>query len=874
MITLLCVVTLNIYTSNKNFVEEFSKNSLEGKINNFVEEIEEEKSFVQNDILFLAKHKDILSLTKSPSSKISVINLFKRILLKRNYYKVLRIFTLDGKELIKVKKNNDDSFKVYPNAELQLKFHRNYLKRGINSKDDLFFGNPTLDMENKKITIPYEIHWRISKKIKNKSSKNFLLMINVDFLKLISPLWKRKLNKDLGIKLGNSQGDILIDQDTKIPFNGQSFLKVPGGELKALLENEENKNFISNINYDLNSVVGLKRFRLGNDRENFLILRINDELSKYNRKSNRAIMLLSLLIMGIVVVFLIKSFYENLSIPLRDCFIRINEISEYLKISAISEGVKTDFKESKDLKDLKHSIEEIMKAYITTRTDFLNQKNAIDEFALISETDYEGNLTYVNERFIKLTGYSKEELIGKNHRIVSSHEHRPLFWANFWKVVKNGEMWTGTIKNKKKDGSFYWVDTLIKPYLDNEGKIFKFASIRFDVTSKIHSLEKAKKAEQQKTNFLSIMSHEIRTPLNGLLGSIQLLEKSKFDESDVELLDTIEKSGTWLFNVVNDVLDITQIEEGVLTLENGIFNLREIIGSLESVFQPFFKDKKNSLKMDVAEDVPNNFIGDKVKLVHILKNFIIDSYKNSTDEEVHLLVQGKNTKDGKFKIEFEINDKRKGFSRDENSNIFNAFDKDLSAISKGGGESGIGTGLGLHICKKYIELMNGRIWVESKTNEGITFIIEITLEISEEEIKKAHTFEVGEIDPLTFLVVEDEPINTILLKKVLLKLGHNVVLAVNGLEGVEYASEQKFDVILMDVQMPIMDGLEATRTIREKYDPNFEIYIVGVSANVVKENIENAYKAGMDDFISKPYKVTKIHKVISDYLERKIKKAS
>ena len=357
-----------------------------------------------------------------------------------------------------------------------------------------------------------------------------------------------------------------------------------------------------------------------------------------------------------------------------------------------------------------------------------SQKEALDSSAIVAETDSRGKITYVNKKFIDISGYSESELIGQDHRILNSGYHEKSFFINLWKTISSGKIWTGEIKNKSKKGAYYWVDTTIYPVKTSTGKISKFIAIRFETTDKKRALEQiesdAKKFEEVsriKTNFLSNMSHELRTPMNSIIGMIDLL-KEEDDIKDNPYIDALSSASDSLLSVVNDILDMQKIESGKIEIERDLFDLDSLVSETIHIMIPLAS--KNKVKLDLSFDykIQPLRIGSYNHIKQILVNLIANGIKFSKGKSVTLDV--KSDLSNSDVIQFTIKDTGIGMSSEKLSTIFNRFEQGSAGITKKFG----GTGLGLSISKELLLLMGSDLSVSSQEGRGSEFSFSLRLD--------------------------------------------------------------------------------------------------------------------------------------------------
>jgi signal transduction histidine kinase/ligand-binding sensor domain-containing protein/CheY-like chemotaxis protein len=385
----------------------------------------------------------------------------------------------------------------------------------------------------------------------------------------------------------------------------------------------------------------------------------------------------------------------------------------------------------------------------------------------------------------------------------------------------------------------------------------------------------ADKANQAKSIFLASMSHEIRTPMNGVVGMASLLTETSLTEEQKEYTDAIIKSGENLLSVINDILDFSKIESGKMDIEQEDFNLSSTIAEVIDMFSQNSGRQKIDLLYNIQPDLPQQVIGDSLRLKQVLINLVNNAIKFTEKGEVFLQVNLKEQlEDNKLLVQFTVKDTGIGIPADKLNDLFKPFSQvDSSTTRKYGG-----TGLGLVISERIVSLMGGRIWVESKVNGGSAFHFTARMGRSLQHKEKIPTGDkpqqvlnerFSEMYPLHILVAEDNLINQKLIERVLQKLGYSIGMADNGKQAVEQLLLQHYDVVLMDIQMPVMDGMEATRLIRETLP--YQPYIVALTANAMPEEREIYLKGGMDEYISKPMSLQKlkdIFKIAHDNLSK------
>jgi len=502
------------------------------------------------------------------------------------------------------------------------------------------------------------------------------------------------------------------------------------------------------------------------------------------------------------------------------------------------------------------------KSLIQSNLNLIDFKKIVDKFLIVSKTDINGKITYVNDKFTKISGYSKEELLGNPHNIVRHPDMPSYVFRNMWKTILSGKIWQGVIKNRKKNGEAYFVKTMIAPLFNSKKKIKEFIALRMDITELITAKEKAHQAKKAKEIFLANMSHEIRTPLTGIIGFIDILKRRKLSDDIKEIIDIIDNSAETLANIVNDILDISKIESEGITIYKTKFNPYVSFKNTIELFRARAEQKNINYRYYL--DIGNCIVSDEHRLKQVLSNLIGNAIK-FTPENGEVFVEIVSEKVGdKLKLNVSVKDSGIGMPKDKQDNLFKPFSQIEGTEAKFGG-----TGLGLYISSQIVKKLGGKLEVESEENKGSKFYFSIEVEECE-EIKNNKYVEIkveGKV-----LIAEDNPVNQELLKAILNTKGDIVCeIANNGLEAIEKYKENKYDLIFMDIFMPIMQGEEATKKILE-YEKNNNLAhtpIIALTANALEGDKEKFLSQGFDDYISKPIKIQELDRVLAKYLKVK-----
>ena len=499
--------------------------------------------------------------------------------------------------------------------------------------------------------------------------------------------------------------------------------------------------------------------------------------------------------------------------------------------------------------------------------ELLNQyKNAVDELLIVSKTDPQGIITYVNDNFCNISGYSKEELIGKPHNIIRHPDMPKEIFKDMWQTIKKGENWRGIIKNRKKDGSEYWVDTGIMPIKDYEGKIIEYIALRTDITEVVKAKERAQSAKKMKSMFLANMSHEIRTPLNAILGFTQLLEKNKnLDEETQKYLRIINSSANTLLKIINDILDLSKMESKNITFDNKEFNPNKVFFDIAYLFLAKAKEKNIDYKIEI-DNLPECIKSDEDRLKQVLANLIGNAIKFTHENgKITLSIKVIQEDETKVKLKFSVKDSGIGISKEKQKEIFKAFSQADDSITRKFG----GTGLGLTISSKIVKKLGGVIEINSIEGEQSEFYFSLEFEKCKTETEQTKKGEENIIYDLKVLVAEDDEFNQELIKAILSKWDINFDIVSNGEEAVNYVKNNNYDLILLDINMPKMSGIDALKEIKKSTNTP----VIAMTANAFRDDVKNYFDIGFDDYIAKPIKLEELQKIFSKY-SKKLKNSS
>ncbi|PRY12036.1 PAS domain S-box-containing protein [Pontibacter ummariensis] len=493
--------------------------------------------------------------------------------------------------------------------------------------------------------------------------------------------------------------------------------------------------------------------------------------------------------------------------------------------------------------------------------------------AFICTHDIHGIILGVNPYMVNSMGYTAEEMIGRSLKdfFPESHqENMDVYLRQFQgNNVVDGVL---TILNKEKEKRYLYYQN----YKVEEPQMAPYIiGIAQDITDRMlaeQQLKKAKEAAEEsarvKENFLANMSHEIRTPMNGILGMAGLLRKTPLDEVQKNYLGIIHQSADNLLVVINDILDIAKIEAGKLELEEIPFNLTDAVKAAYQTLIYKAEEKEIAYLLRPLELKQPMVLGDPYRLNQVLLNLLNNAIKFTDEGSVSLQALVLEETEKELTLEFSVEDTGVGVPESKHDYIFETFTQAYSSTSRKYG----GTGLGLNICKNLIEMQQGRIWVESTEGKGSCFKFMLRYKKTEEPApaQQEDLSTYGQLGPIHVLLAEDNEINIFLAQSILTGWGVKVDIARNGREAVEFAEQNLYDIILMDIQMPELSGIDATQAIRRSPDPNkASVPIIALTANALKGDAEKYLNAGMNDYISKPFEEEKLFARISANLPRR-----
>jgi PAS domain S-box-containing protein len=498
-----------------------------------------------------------------------------------------------------------------------------------------------------------------------------------------------------------------------------------------------------------------------------------------------------------------------------------------------------------------------------TLTDSLRelefQKYALDAHSIVSIADRGGKILATNPKFSEVSQYRPDELLGQDHRVLNSGHHSHEFFKSMWATIGHGQVWHGEVKNRRKDGSFYWVDSTIVPFLDDKGKVMRYVSIRTDITERkkadqamLEAKETAEAALRIKSDFLANMSHEIRTPMNGIIGMTNLTLETDLNAEQREYVGLVKSSADSLLQIINDILDFSKIESGKMTMELIEFSLEVMLRDTMKTLALRAHQKKLELLLHVAPDVPDRIKGDPGRIRQVIVNLVGNAIKFTSKGEVEVSVtRQEGAPDGHTRLHFSVRDTGIGIPQDKQKSIFESFSQaDTSTTRKYGG-----TGLGLSISAQLIALMGSHIELTSQVDQGSTFHFSLDMPTTSGKALAWYQ-KTGSIENMAVLVVDDNDTNRRLLTQMLTNWHMRPLAVANGeLALAELARAAQADtpyaLAVLDVQMPGMDGFELVQRMRGQAQTT-TMTVMMLSSQGQRGDARRCRDLGVASYLSKP----------------------
>lgn len=509
---------------------------------------------------------------------------------------------------------------------------------------------------------------------------------------------------------------------------------------------------------------------------------------------------------------------------------------------------------------------------ISLRKDVLielgEQKYALDQHALVSATDTLGIITYANSQFCEISGYTITELIGANHRILNSGVHDSAFFDDLYRTISGGHVWHGEICNRSKNGELYWVGTTITPFRGSDGKPKSYIAIRTDITAqKVYGQELsqakdvAESAVKAKGEFLASMSHEIRTPMNGVIGMLNLLSRAELQDDHQHKVGVAKSSAQSLLTLINDILDFSKVDAGKLDLEELDFDLHSVMAEFVHSMALRAEEKNIELILDDHRAEENWVNGDPGRLRQILNNIVGNAIKFTDGGEILVTCETELLGQDVHLI-ISVKDSGIGIPRDKLGILFDSFTQvDASTTREYGG-----SGLGLAIVKKICNLMNGDVQVKSQLGNGSTFTFDILLSLPI-SLQQEEQSEIVDMRNLNVLIVDDNIASCNVLAAQLMSWGAQVEKSTDPFQAIvicqdRCASKAVFDLALIDMKMPGLNGVELAEAFRLL--PEFEkMKLVMMRPFSSRTSTDEILKMGFAASLPKPVVAKELHDMLA-----------
>jgi PAS domain S-box-containing protein len=494
-----------------------------------------------------------------------------------------------------------------------------------------------------------------------------------------------------------------------------------------------------------------------------------------------------------------------------------------------------------------------IKAELTTLSIALEQCQSS-----VMITDLDAHIEYVNQAFVNITGYRREELIGQKPSLLKSNKTPRSTYDEMWTALHNGKAWHGELINLSKQGEELIQLTWISPICQTDGTISHYLGVQEDITERkkqdallLAAKERAENLAKTKSQFLANMSHEIRTPMSAIIGFSDLALLEAMPATTHNYLQDISTASKHLLTILNDILDLSKLEAGQMSLQLAHFNLADLQSTLYGLLINTAQEKGLSFIIDIDAQLPQAFIGDNLRLRQVLINLLGNAIKFTQQGSVTLKISLQQLNASEARLLFSVIDTGMGISAEQQNKLFQPF----SQVDDGFSRNFEGTGLGLTISQDLVQLMGGSIKLDSNVDLGSCFSFEIVLALAlfaiEAQVTPISSLHPEPLSGVSILVAEDDAFNQKIITQVLENFGARVVLANNGLEALAALEQDRFDVVLMDLHMPRMNGYEATLAIR-KQNCYAQLPVITLSASVTDEEKQRCLTTGMNAFVGKP----------------------
>ncbi|APW42534.1 PAS domain-containing hybrid sensor histidine kinase/response regulator [Rhodoferax saidenbachensis] len=514
-----------------------------------------------------------------------------------------------------------------------------------------------------------------------------------------------------------------------------------------------------------------------------------------------------------------------------------------------------------------------------TLAELERQKHVIDQHAIVVTISLASKITYGNQKFEQVSGYSPAEFLGNDFTKMRSGVHDDRFFQDIRTAVEDGAIWQGAVCLRAKDGRLFWLDSTLMTFRNADGTAREYIAVSTDVTQRRQAQEAAQAANRAKSQFLANMSHEIRTPMNGVVGTVDILRATALDAGQQRLVSTIHDSSVALLQILNDVLDFSKIESGKLEVESAATDLRELVEGVARLMDSIALAKGIALQIDWGTDVPRWIYTDPMRLRQVLYNLVGNALKFTPGDtgragQVTLRVAVLAVDDSAQGLEFRVVDNGIGMRPQDVESVFEAFTQaDVSTARTFGG-----TGLGLSITQGLLRMMGGSIAMHSTLGQGSEVVVVLPLRLAPTPVvapdctdsldvrnARAGGAVVG-LDERRVLLAEDNATNREVIQAQLRLLGFDCDCAPDGVSALQLWRTGNYALLLTDCQMPGMDGFVLADSIRAAEDPKVHMPIIAVTANTQPADLQRCMDYGMDDTLAKPLRLQALGAMMAKWL--------
>ncbi|MAA61517.1 MAG: hybrid sensor histidine kinase/response regulator [Idiomarina sp.] len=472
-------------------------------------------------------------------------------------------------------------------------------------------------------------------------------------------------------------------------------------------------------------------------------------------------------------------------------------------------------------------------------------------------------VTIFNQRWASMFGWDVCEL-ETNVESWSSRLH-PEDYDDVWQAIKNHldgvtPFYESLHRIRHRDG--HWVYVLDRGKIierDNQGRAIRYTGTVTDVTEQKKAELNALKAAHAKNVFLANMSHEIRTPLHGILGIASVLESTDLNPYQQQLLGTIKNSGDYLLTTLNDVLDLTQAEEGQLKVKRGVHSPAKVLGHVIQLFEQPVKDKGLEFIIDIDADIPERTLMDRARIAQVISNLVSNALKFTERGSIAIKASWEVDSEKQSEGDLIVKVQDTGVGIYDTQRIWQLFEQEQDGLNRPEG----GSGLGLAIVRNLVQLLSGTIQVDSEPEQGSCFTLCIPMSVQSESVHQPEPNDVPKLSKKQVLVVDDNKINQLIIKEMLLSLNQYVDLVSDAHNALKMMQARDYDVLFMDLHMPHMDGMEATRALRDMHI--HQPYVIALTADAYPETRTQALRSGMDDYVTKPFVKADIARVLERF---------